>query len=525
MKKIRSLVCLLISISLLLGMLTVSASATGEERTGGSGYAENPRFTYHTEPEEVCDLQSETAGTYLTATEAICSMRDAMEQRETNFTLYIVSQEQPDLNAYLSAACSEEYADSPTTGDYLAWSWSKMYWTYYQASSNCWVFQVRCAYYDTAEQEAEFRTALQALTEELDLWEMSSYLRFDAIYGWITQNVSYDTVGLATHDDDYRGYDEEFNVTTYIDPNGDSDWLIYTAYDALLNGKAVCQGYSTLLYALCRSYDLNVRIQSGTVSGGAHSWNIGELDGLWYYMDSTWGSESEAAAAKYFLLGTTEFTDHVQAESQRTSAYLASYPPAESAYVPTASDYEPVLPFRDVKSGTYYYTPVTELYQRGIMNGVKRMEFSPTETMTRGMVVTVLYRMEGEPTVSAANVFTDVAQGRYYTDAVVWAWQQKITNGTSETTFAPGDPVTREQLAVFLYRYAANLGLDTSASADLSDYTDRSAVGSYATTAMQWAVGTGIIRGVKADQLDPKGQAQRAQVATMIYRFLTYYGL
>lgn len=176
------------------------------------------------------------------------------------------------------------------------------------------------------------------------------------------------------------------------------------------------------------------------------------------------------------------------------------------------------LPFNDVNAGDWFYDYVEYVYNNGIMDGVDSNVFSPNTATTRGMVVTVLYRLYGEPSVRGGSDFTDVAPGAYYADAVAWASNAGIVNGTSATTFSPNDLVTREQFAAMLYRYMSYIGADVSASTNLNRYTDAGSVSAYAETAMSWAVAEGIINGRTATTLAPAGNCTRAEVAAMITR-------
>ena len=135
------------------------------------------------------------------------------------------------------------------------------------------------------------------------------------------------------------------------------------------------------------------------------------------------------------------------------------------------------------------------------------------------MVVTILHRLAGEPAVAGDVGFTDVEPGLWYTDAVTWAAQKGIVNGVSETQFAPGNNITREQLATILYRYAQAKGYDVSAFADLSGFPDAGDIQSYATEALSWAVAEGLLQGFEDDTLRPQGNATRAQIATILMRF------
>ena len=176
------------------------------------------------------------------------------------------------------------------------------------------------------------------------------------------------------------------------------------------------------------------------------------------------------------------------------------------------------LPFQDVAAGSWYADAVAQAYEEGWMNGTSATAFSPNSEITRGMIVTILHRLEQTPAAEAAS-FTDVAAGSYYADAVAWAAANDIVKGYSERQFGPNDPITREQLATILYNYANHKGYETTASADLSGFGDASQISAYAQTALQWANGAGIINGMADNTLQPQGSATRAEAATMLVRF------
>ncbi len=180
------------------------------------------------------------------------------------------------------------------------------------------------------------------------------------------------------------------------------------------------------------------------------------------------------------------------------------------------------LPFTDVKTGRWSYDAIKYAYDRKYMDGTGGGKFTPAGTMTRAMVVTVLYRMEGAPEVSFSDEFTDVKDGKWYSDAVIWAKGSGVVNGTSETTFTPEGKITREQLATMLCRYTDHKGLKSFADGDLDSFADASKVSEYATEAMIWASGYGIITGIDygdETDLDPRGNATREQFATILKRF------
>ncbi|MBQ1736105.1 MAG: leucine-rich repeat protein [Lachnospiraceae bacterium] len=177
--------------------------------------------------------------------------------------------------------------------------------------------------------------------------------------------------------------------------------------------------------------------------------------------------------------------------------------------------------FADVKESAYYAIPVTYMRYRGWMKGTGDKEFSPYITMSRAMVVTVLWRMAGSPQTYNAMPFEDVKTGAYYENAVRWAYSTGVIAGTSDTTFSPNNDMTREQLATILFRYAAFNGMSTSSRADLSRFEDSKDISSWARIPMEWAVETGIINGTSDTTLSPKGAAQRCQAATMLVRYIT----
>ena len=173
--------------------------------------------------------------------------------------------------------------------------------------------------------------------------------------------------------------------------------------------------------------------------------------------------------------------------------------------------------FRDVKHGKWYSDGLNYVYTEGIMNGVSDDKFAPNEAMTRAMLVTVLWRAEGSPATGTKTPFTDL-KAKWYKTAVAWAYENGIVDGMEDGIFAPDGKLTREQISTIMFRYAEYKKGDTSARTDLSGYKDASKIHSYAKDAVSWAVASGLIKGVKADELDPRGNATRAQVATILLR-------
>ncbi len=178
------------------------------------------------------------------------------------------------------------------------------------------------------------------------------------------------------------------------------------------------------------------------------------------------------------------------------------------------------LPFIDVRGDDWFYDDVAYVYENGLMNGTSETTFSPYISTTRGMIVTILYRMEGKPAVFEACPFTDVKAGAYYERAIVWAAENGIVKGYGNGCFGPDDQITREQMAAILYRYAKNRGLDVSVgeNTNILSYDDALDISEYAVPAMQWACGAQIIQGADG-RLTPGAKATRAQVAAILHRF------
>ena len=176
------------------------------------------------------------------------------------------------------------------------------------------------------------------------------------------------------------------------------------------------------------------------------------------------------------------------------------------------------IPFTDVRTGDWWYQNVLYVYEKGLMTGTSQTTFSPQATTTRGMIVTILHRLAGSPGAGGAP-FTDVSAGQYYAVSIAWAASTGIVNGYDAAHFGPNDPITREQMAAILYRYAGRMGYDTTALGDPSQFRDSGRIHAYAWTPLAWANGRGLINGKGDGVLDPTGQATRAEVAAILQRF------
>ena len=216
---------------------------------------------------------------------------------------------------------------------------------------------------------------------------------------------------------------------------------------------------------------------------------------------------------------TDRFGDAVEVTANPDGTYTFTMPNGQVSVAVTFVEAQPEsLPFTDVNETDWFRDAVQYVYDNGLMDGVGGNRFAPNSQTTRAQLVTILYRLAGEPEPGGDSGFSDVAAGTWYTDAVAWAAENGIVNGTTDTAFAPGEDITREQLVTVLYRYAESKGYDVSASADLSGYPDAGQVQDYAQPAMAWAVAEGIVEGVDGN-LNPAGNATRAQIATILMRF------
>ena len=179
-----------------------------------------------------------------------------------------------------------------------------------------------------------------------------------------------------------------------------------------------------------------------------------------------------------------------------------------------------VNPFTDVSEKDWFYNDAMFVYKNGLMLGTSKTLFGPHGTVTRGMMATILWRMEGSLAPKGENSFTDVEAGRWYADAITWTTENGIFAGYSKDKFGPDDPITREQLTAIFYRYADYKGYKLTVTGNLDKFEDADKITDYAKTVMQWAVGNRLIKGKTETLLDPQGTATRAEIAAMLHRFV-----
>lgn len=277
-------------------------------------------------------------------------------------------------------------------------------------------------------------------------------------------------------------------------------------------------------------YTFTRRNSGGGGSPVSSSYGIAVVDGI---VNGTVSASAQTAAAgdtvtitvtpaAGYQVATVTVTDAngkaVTVNAQTGGKYTFTMPSAKveinATFVASAG-----LPFTDVAADAWYYEAVEYVYNADLMNGVSDALFAPDQTTTRGMAVTVLYRLAGNPAISAGSeTFNDVQAGQYYADAAIWAANNGIVNGYGDGSFGPEDLITREQLAAIFYRYSSAQGYDVTASGDLSQFSDAGTISAYAEPALAWANGAGLING-RGNGLEPQANATRAEIATMLMRF------
>ncbi len=220
------------------------------------------------------------------------------------------------------------------------------------------------------------------------------------------------------------------------------------------------------------------------------------------------------------LTVTTASGTSVPVANQSSGKYTFTMPAAAVTVkaVFAAQETDPGFPFADVAKGSWYYEGVRYAYENGLMSGTGEGTFSPDRPTSRGMLVTILYRLAGSPAAGSAS-FTDVAKGQWYADGVAWASANGVVSGYPDGSFRPNDTITREQMAAILYQYARIQGKLDDSRADLSIFSDLDSLSAYAKEPMSWAVAQGLFSGVSADTLAPGGSTTRAQAAVILTAF------
>lgn len=435
----------------------------------------------------------------------------------------------------------------PVEGDYLWFhfgGYNVSSGAYYQNGKYYYDFVYEVEYHSTSEQEQAVTDAIAPIVEDVLENCSSDYEKVSAIYRFITDNVRYD-----------------------FENSDDISYTIkYSAYAALINKTAVCQGYTNLLYRLLLECGVDCRTVDGIGNKQQHGWNIIKIDGNYYLADSTWDSQcvDSGVGYEYFLRGSDNFGNHTLSEDYTTSEFTSQYPISRTDYSPNHSFTDQwyidryatanqigskshhclicgnkidvtTVPYLDAsiflknfKSKKWSIDGINFVYSNGFMGDTGNGDFEQTGKMTRSMFVTVLWRIAGSPTPDtvASEIFTDInPKQKWYHSAVAWAYENGIVTGTSATTFSPNGDVTREQIATFLYRFAANYQhIDVSRENDLTVFSDSNTVSKYAYKPLAWANAEGLIKGQASGNdsiLAPKNNASREEVAVVVTRFCT----
>ena len=318
-------------------------------------------------------------------------------------------------------------------------------------------------------------------------------------------------LGSGADNDDVRD-----KLTERITNNNTSDINIVVEFTSGATENVVAESTYEPPYTGKYSYEIFTKVgENGTISVDRYATEGDDV--------TITVSPDEA----YLLdeLNVTANGKEVEVKDNGDGTYTFKMPSADAKIVVTFAedpDWEPApeMPFVDVNEGDWFYDVVLYAYDNGLMTGVSATEFAPNQTTTRGMIVSMLARLEGVTSAEDAG-FADVAANDWYATAVNWAASVGVVNGYEDNTFRPNAPITREQMAAILYNYADYKGYDVSARADLSDYADAASISSWAEDVLAWANAEGLINGMTATTIDPQGATTRAQTAAMFERFLT----
>ena len=566
-------------------------------------------------PSPSYDVQALDPGTwdgkYMDAETATDYLREQMVARNGEIFLPVYgpyASTESERNGFFNALMNEALAHTGNgdEGDYLHWHYAgygingSLYtygeYTFYEVT-------VVCRYYTTAQQEATVTSAVNDLILDLDLASKSDYEKVVAIYDYICDTVTYDDAAAESGNDP----------------------LAYTAYGALIEKSSVCQGYANLFYRLALDVGVDCRFIGGIGNGGNHGWNIVKLGDKYYNLDSTWDSNN--STHYYFLKSQASFYGHARFDVYATDEFNEAYPMSAENYadhkltnyagtaptctaaglsggikctacgaftelpqtVPALGHDEITIagtaptctetgltdgakcdrcgvittpqqtvpaaghsfagwtvtqrptatqkgeeqrqctvcnhietrsvgplqsPFSDVKQGDFYFEPVLWAVENGITNGVGGGKFGSEVTCTRSQVVTFLWRAADCPEpASAVNNFTDVAPGSYYEKAVLWAVEQGITHGVGGGKFGPEVTCTRSQVATFLWRANGQAAVSNTVNT-FTDVPD----GAFYSTSVLWAVENGITNGIGGGKFGPDITCTRSQIVTFLYR-------
>ena len=450
----------------------------------------------------ILEPASASAATYyMSVDEAIVAVRSGLAQRKTDITVYVSStidffEDSAVQDNIFLPAVAETGSSDYRVGDYLneQW-WGHSTWVTQYSKAKWKIEFLDIKYATNAEQEREFDTKLNQVINDLNLWNKSDYMKYQGIYQYICDHVVYDDVAYeASSAGDSSAYR-----------------LSYSAYSALTRGTAVCAGYASLFYAMCKAMGLPVRIITGTANGkfgwGNHALNAVMLDGEWYQVDVTWDAGDQPERWRYFIKGESYFPKHAP-EGGATYNNLSF-----SDYLVKDSDWEAVSRFRDTAEGTTCYYAAWVLSDMGVISGTGKYTFSPEGILTRGQMVTMLYRYHGEPGYNAVNTFADIPEDAYYRRAAEWAASAGIVSGFGDGSFRGDDPLTYEQIAVILDRFSGIIGMEVTGRDII---LPSEGISEYAYDSIYWALSSGVMD----SPLYPKSAVTRGDAAVMLYRLM-----
>lgn len=349
-------------------------------------------------------------------------------------------------------------------------------------------------------------------TQQLELTVSDNqYLSLVEVYGWDPDN------GWTQYAIDYElFYETEAgkSATITVDVSGYNSVGIYVAdYATNQSYYGLSFGNETVSYTVTFNSNGGSDVPEQIIEAGNCVVEPADPTREGYTFEGWYTDEGFGEAYDFQTPVTEDITLYAKWSKNVVVPPTPSKPSTGTTTTPVAA--EPEIPFTDVSENASYYDAVKYVYEEDLMNGTSETKFAPNSTLTRGMVATILYRIEGNPAATYAGSFADVADGVWYTDGVEWAAEAGVVNGYTNGNFGPEDPVTREQLAAMLYRYAEYKGYDVTARADLADYTDSANISAYAIENVQWALAEGIL-------LDANGaidNAIRAEVAVAVAAF------
>ncbi len=463
----------------------------------------------------------------LSADQAAVYIKNEILARGTQFTVYLPYNGGLDNTVKEILGRAYTHNGNPKEGDYLRFHTLGYHYSWQSSGSSARV-DYTMTYAATAAQEQQVDAMLPSVMASLNLDGKTRSEKIEAIYQYICDRVAYD----------YTNFRRYGLRTDFPYPQ------MFSAYAALINRTSVCQGYANLFYRMALTAGIDCRIISGLGNGGAHAWNIVKCGQYYYNIDVTF--DEARNPWDYFMLNEANFNrDHTRQNDNKmppyiqyaSTAFYNQYPmapnnwedmgitegtdsPDFSASTPSqqtqpSQQEQPVQigKFSDVTdSGKWYYQPVYWAVEEGITNGVSLTRFGVNDTCTRAQAMTFIWKTYNSPDPYGISTFTDVAQGKWYTNPIAWAVNAGITNGVSKTQFGVNNPCTRAQIVTFLWKAER-----CPESEYYSGFADVD-TGKWYSDAVDWAVENGITNGTGNNCFSPNQPCTRAQIVTFLYK-------